>query len=245
MISLHLLILNFLLCNDLSHQLACHFNNFFICISLSLTCSRSLHDLIQNNCCCVNIVSLKKLLSNLYFTSNNLMHIEFKDFPGHKFQLLSLNVSFNGRVWCKIIMLFVHVLFSCTEGIFISVFVLWLIEGFFKVFSLFFQRLKLTSSNHRIDVCDISERVAWKTVDHFGIREYWLTDCNGIVGVSKLNLTMSKYTSYTDGARLWGLPMSAKCGFIFLIEQWVHFRKFWISYNYTINRSNLIIYQNS
>lgn len=135
---------------------------------------------------------------------------------------MSLNVSFNGRVWCKIVMLFVHVLFCCAEGIFISVFVLWLVEGFFKIFSLFFQRLKLTSSNHRIDVCDISKRVTWKTVDHFWIREYWLTDRNGIIWVSKLNLTMRKYTSYTDGTRLWSLPMPAKCGFIFLIEQWVH-----------------------
>lgn len=150
---------------------------------------------------------------------------------------MGLNVSLNCGIRSQIIMLFVHVLFCCCKSIFISVFVVCIIEGLFKIFSLFFQRLKLTGSNHGIDMCDIAEWIAWKTVDHFGIRKYWLTDCDWVVGISKLDLTMSEYTSYTDGTRLWSLPMSTESGFIFLIEQWVHNCRIWISYNYKINRS--------
>lgn len=159
------------------------------------------------------------------------MHFEFKDLSGHKFKLLGLNISFYSWVRCKIIMLFVHVLFCCIKSIFVCVFVLSIIKGFFKILCLFFKRLKLTSSNHCINMSNISEWIAWKTIYHFGIRKDWLTDSNGIVRVSKLNLSMGENTSYTDGTWLCSLPMPTKCGFIFLIEQWVHYWGNSISYN--------------
>ena len=152
---------------------------------------------------------------------------------------MGLNVSLNCGIRSQIIMLFVHVLFCCCKSIFISVFVVCIIEGLFKILSLFFQRLKLTSSNHGIDMCDIAEWVAWKAVDHFGIRKYWLTDRDGVIGVSKFDLTMSEDTSNTDGTRLRSLPMPTKCCFILLIEQWVHICGIRISYNYKINQSLL------
>jgi len=89
---------------------------------------------------------------------------------------------------------------------------------------------------------NISKRIAGKAVDHFGIGKYRLADCDGIVGISKLNLTMCKHASDTNWAGLRSLPMPAQCGFVFLIKQWVHYYKISIYYNFiAINFESLLI----
>ncbi len=141
LIFLHLLILYLLLCNNLHHQIICLFNYLLISIFLSLTCCWSLHYLIQNYGTCIDIISFEKLLTNLKLTFYDGMHLQLQHFSDHEFHLRSLNCFFNCWVRCDVKMLLIYILFSCIECILVGVFIITLVESFFEIYCLLFERL--------------------------------------------------------------------------------------------------------